>query len=178
MASDTSLMLFWEFYSMEMPIFVPPTQALFGRWDASLRHAAPRQPDYTFPRIRVPRGQTIEHPDVRPLDGPAKSANIIKALRWLLVLDGFMTEAEAKQMTGHSMRHFLVTVARLLGYTQEEWNAELGVDQAGYRTLVNHGRDAHQEVMHLHIHILGGRPLGPMLEGGSLPPDGLFTRGA
>lgn len=52
----------------------------------------------------------------------------------------------------------------------------LGVDKSGYRTLANHGRDSHQEVMHLHIHILGNRPLGPMLEGGSLPPDGLYTR--
>ncbi len=54
---------------------------------------------------------------------------------------------------------------------------ELGVDKTGYRVLANHAGDAHQEVMHLHIHIFGGRPLGPMLEGGSLPPDGTFTRG-
>ena len=53
----------------------------------------------------------------------------------------------------------------------------LGVDKAGYRTLANHGRNAHQEVFHLHVHIFGGRPLGPMLEGGSVPPDGLFKRG-
>ena len=52
----------------------------------------------------------------------------------------------------------------------------LGVDRTGYRVLANHGRNAHQEVLHLHIHIFGGRPLGPMLEGGSLPPDGLFRR--
>lgn len=52
----------------------------------------------------------------------------------------------------------------------------LRVDASGYRTLANHGRDSHQEVMHLHIHILGSRPLGPMLEGGSLPPDGLYRR--
>jgi len=52
----------------------------------------------------------------------------------------------------------------------------LGVDASGYRALANHGRDSHQEVMHLHIHILGNRPLGPMLEGGSLPPDGLYKR--
>lgn len=52
----------------------------------------------------------------------------------------------------------------------------LGLDKTGYRVLANHARDAHQEVFHLHIHIFGGRPLGPMLEGGSLPPDGLFKR--
>jgi len=47
---------------------------------------------------------------------------------------------------------------------------ELGVDADGYRLLANHGRNSHQEVPHLHTHILAGRPLGPMLEGGDLPP--------
>jgi diadenosine tetraphosphate (Ap4A) HIT family hydrolase len=53
----------------------------------------------------------------------------------------------------------------------------LGLAEGGYRILANHGRDAHQEVPHLHIHIFAGRPLGPMLDGGSLPPDGSFKRG-
>ena len=39
----------------------------------------------------------------------------------------------------------------------------VGVDANGYRILANHGSDAHQEVPHLHIHIFGGRHLGPML---------------
>jgi diadenosine tetraphosphate (Ap4A) HIT family hydrolase len=33
----------------------------------------------------------------------------------------------------------------------------------GYRLLANVGRLAGQEVPHLHVHILAGRPLGPML---------------
>lgn len=33
----------------------------------------------------------------------------------------------------------------------------------GYRLLANSGHDSHQEVPHLHVHIFGGRPLGPML---------------
>jgi diadenosine tetraphosphate (Ap4A) HIT family hydrolase len=33
----------------------------------------------------------------------------------------------------------------------------------GYRILSNVGRRAGQEVPHLHIHIFGGQPLGPML---------------
>ena len=53
----------------------------------------------------------------------------------------------------------------------------LGVKESGYRVLTNTGADAHQEVMHLHLHIFGGRPLGPMLEGSDLPPDGTFRRG-
>jgi histidine triad (HIT) family protein len=31
-----------------------------------------------------------------------------------------------------------------------------GVDQSGYRVIVNNGRDASQSVAHLHVHILGG----------------------
>lgn len=36
------------------------------------------------------------------------------------------------------------------------------VDQ-GYRVLANVGMNSGQEVPHLHAHIFGGRPLGPML---------------
>ena len=53
---------------------------------------------------------------------------------------------------------------------------EAGLVDPGYRILANHGAHAHQEVPHLHIHIFGGRPLGPMLEGGAVPPDGSYTR--
>ena len=38
-----------------------------------------------------------------------------------------------------------------------------GLVAPGYRLLANTGLDAHQEVPHLHVHILAGRPLGPML---------------
>ena len=52
----------------------------------------------------------------------------------------------------------------------------LGVDKTGYRVLANHGRDSHQEVPHLHAHILAGQPLGPMLEDGTLPPNTNYVR--
>ncbi len=35
----------------------------------------------------------------------------------------------------------------------------------GYRLLANVGMNGHQEVPHLHVHLFGGRPLGPMLAG-------------
>lgn len=38
-----------------------------------------------------------------------------------------------------------------------------GLVEPGYRLLANIGRDGHQEVPHLHVHIFGGRALGPML---------------
>ena len=38
-----------------------------------------------------------------------------------------------------------------------------GLVEPGYRLLANVGVDGHQEVPHLHVHLFGGRPLGPML---------------
>jgi histidine triad (HIT) family protein len=39
-----------------------------------------------------------------------------------------------------------------------------GIAAGGYRLIVNSGANAGQEVFHLHMHLLGGRPLGPMLQ--------------
>lgn len=38
-----------------------------------------------------------------------------------------------------------------------------GLVEGGYRILANTGLNSGQEVPHLHVHIFGGRPLGPML---------------
>ena len=38
-----------------------------------------------------------------------------------------------------------------------------GLVEEGYRALANVGFNSGQEVPHLHVHIFGGRPLGPML---------------
>ena len=40
---------------------------------------------------------------------------------------------------------------------------EAGLVGEGYRLLASTGVNAGQEVPHLHVHILAGRPLGPML---------------
>jgi histidine triad (HIT) family protein len=51
----------------------------------------------------------------------------------------------------------LFTVARQIA-------AQEGIAESGYRLLVNCNGDGGQEVYHLHMHILGGRALGPMLQ--------------
>ncbi len=48
---------------------------------------------------------------------------------------------------------------RAVGRTAEA----LGLVDGGYRTLSNAGGHSHQEVPHLHVHVFGGRALGPML---------------
>jgi len=40
---------------------------------------------------------------------------------------------------------------------------DAGMVVQGYRLLANTGKRAGQEVGHLHVHIFGGQPLGPML---------------
>ena len=40
---------------------------------------------------------------------------------------------------------------------------DAGLVEEGYRALANVGFNSGQEVPHLHVHIFGGRPLGPML---------------
>jgi histidine triad (HIT) family protein len=41
---------------------------------------------------------------------------------------------------------------------------DAGIDASGYRVIVNCNRDAGQEVFHLHMHLLGGRRLGPLVQ--------------
>jgi histidine triad (HIT) family protein len=52
----------------------------------------------------------------------------------------------------------LFTVAAMLAKRE-------GIDQDGYRLIVNCRDHGGQEVYHLHLHLLGGRPLGRMLGG-------------
>jgi histidine triad (HIT) family protein len=55
--------------------------------------------------------------------------------------------------------------AEIAGFTRAVGTVAqmVGAQDNGYRLLANHGANAHQEVPHYHVHILGGRPLGPML---------------
>jgi len=40
---------------------------------------------------------------------------------------------------------------------------EASVDEAGYRLILNCRAHTGQEVFHVHMHLVGGRPLGRML---------------
>jgi histidine triad (HIT) family protein len=54
--------------------------------------------------------------------------------------------AEDAQLSGHLL-NMIPQIAAKLGLTE------------GYRTIINTGKDGGQTVFHLHIHIMGGRPL-------------------
>jgi histidine triad (HIT) family protein len=51
--------------------------------------------------------------------------------------------------------HMFVVAAELAGRE--------GIAEDGYRLIVNCNAHGGQEVYHLHIHLLGGKPLGPMV---------------
>ncbi|MCO8144043.1 HIT domain-containing protein [Rhodovulum tesquicola] len=52
---------------------------------------------------------------------------------------------------------------RVVGEICRQKGLRPGEGGAGYRLIANSGRDAIQEVPHMHVHILGGRDLGRML---------------
>ncbi|HMD59621.1 MAG TPA: histidine triad nucleotide-binding protein [Steroidobacteraceae bacterium] len=62
--------------------------------------------------------------------------------------------------TDEALIGHMFTVARDLARSE-------GISDDGYRLIINCNAHGGQEVYHLHVHLLGGRPLGPMLSGGS-----------
>lgn len=61
-----------------------------------------------------------------------------------------LNDVDDKELLGH----MVATGAKLA--------AERGVAESGYRTLINCQSDGGQVVFHLHLHVIGGRRLGPM----------------
>lgn len=66
-------------------------------------------------------------------------------------LDHFAAEASAEEIVD-----FHRAVAKVI--------ADLGLQEGGYRAITNAGRDGMQDVPHYHLHILGGRRLGRLVE--------------
>ena len=64
--------------------------------------------------------------------------------------DDFSARASADEIAGF---------VRAVGHVAREQ----GLVDPGYRILANTGPDSHAEVPPLHVHILAGKPLGPML---------------
>lgn len=64
--------------------------------------------------------------------------------------DDFSASASAEEIAGF---------VRAVGHVAREH----GLVEPGYRLLANVGAHGGQEVPHLHVHLFGGAPLGPML---------------
>lgn len=54
------------------------------------------------------------------------------------------------------------TIAKIFGAINKIAE-QLGIDKDGFRVINNCGKDAGQEVMHVHFHMLAGKVLGPKI---------------
>ncbi len=67
-----------------------------------------------------------------------------------IAIDDFGTKASAEEI-----KAFYAAVAKIA--------ADKNLKADGFRVIANAGLNGGQEVPHFHVHILGGRKLGPML---------------
>jgi histidine triad (HIT) family protein len=89
--------------------------------------------------------------DVRP-QAPSHALIIPKGK--FADINDFSKNASDNEIVG--LNRAIATVADQLGISENSGGN-------GYRLISNAGNDSHQEVPHLHFHLLAGRPLGPML---------------
>ena len=64
--------------------------------------------------------------------------------------DDFSARASAEEISGF---------VRAVGQVARDFD----LVEPGYRLLVNLGQQGGQEIPHLHVHLFGGKPLGPMI---------------
>ncbi|OYU19662.1 MAG: histidine triad nucleotide-binding protein [Rhodobacteraceae bacterium PARR1] len=72
-----------------------------------------------------------------------------------VTFDHFAAEASAEE---------LVDFHRVCAQICADLGLSIGSGGPGYRAITNAGGDGGQEVPHYHLHLLGGRPLGRMVE--------------
>ena len=105
---------------VQMPFFAPLTG--LGPWHGPLLSVDPRL-DYIFPAVAFSRGEDLAHSSARLAPGPAETSRVVKCMRFLLTLPPLcMSKADALKYSGHSLRHFMPTLARLFGFSEEDRN--------------------------------------------------------
>ncbi|MBI4306697.1 MAG: histidine triad nucleotide-binding protein [Chloroflexi bacterium] len=97
-----------------------------------------------IPSTQVHRDESVmAFNDIRPL---APTHILVIPLEHVTFVN--QTRAEDEKLIGHMVR---------VGGSVAQ---KAGIEKSGYRISINQGRDAGQELDHLHLHVLGGRPLG------------------
>jgi len=83
---------------------------------------------------------------------PARPVHILVIPKGEYVsMDDFSANASMEELAAFTKA--IGTVAR-----------DAGVAESGYRVIGNTGEHGHQEVPHLHVHVLGGASAGPMVK--------------
>lgn len=94
---------------------------------------------------------TLAFRDIRPL---APSHVLVIPKGKYVTFDDFAENASDEEITD-----FMRSVAKI---TRAE-GLSTGAGGSGFRAITNAGNDGVQEVPHFHLHILGGRVIGPMV---------------
>lgn len=81
---------------------------------------------------------------------PAAPTHILIVPNKVIPTVNDLTEDD-ESMAGH-----MLIVAKMIAEQE-------GIATNGYRLIINCNKHGGQEVFHLHMHLVGGRPLGPML---------------
>ena len=116
---------------------------------------APYDPDNIFARIlrgEIPSDRVHEDDDFIAFRDIAPQApqHIVLIPRGEPPTSPAGIDASWEQLGGRMLR-----IAAAIARSQ-------GLERSGYRVVLNCGPDAGQTVPHLHLHILGGAPLGPL----------------
>ncbi|MGA2188334.1 MAG: histidine triad nucleotide-binding protein [Steroidobacteraceae bacterium] len=91
--------------------------------------------------------RVVAFTDIRPA---APTHILIVPIKVIPTTDDVAEEDES--LLGH-----MVIVARDLA-------RQHNIAKSGYRLIINCNPDSGQEVYHLHVHLIGGRPLGPLVQ--------------
>lgn len=89
---------------------------------------------------------TLSFEDINP---QAKTHILVIPKGAYIDMDDFAERASAEEQSA-----FMTAIGRVA--------RGAGLAEGGYRVISNIGTNGHQEVPHLHMHILGGEPIGPM----------------
>ena len=117
----------------------------------------PYDPANIFAKIlrgEIPCTRRYENDHALAFDdiSPARPVHVLVIPKGEYVsMDDFSARASDREIAG--LFRAVGEVARLCG-----------VAESGYRIIANAGSDGHQEVPHLHLHVVGGAPSGPMLK--------------
>ena len=94
---------------------------------------------------------TLAFRDIRPL---APSHVLVIPKGKYVTLDDFAANASAEE---------IVDFMRVVAQVAAAEGLSTGAGGNGFRAITNAGNDGVQEVPHFHLHILGGRVMGPMV---------------
>lgn len=80
-----------------------------------------------------------------------------KAPTHILVIPNILIPTANDAVAGHEAAlGRMITIAAKIAKDE-------GIAEDGYRLIMNCNQHGGQEVYHIHLHLLGGKPLGPML---------------